>query len=234
MKFLKEYKSIENDSNNITLLFTDIVGSSTLWSKYKEVMYNAIIEHDDQVNRIIKKYKNSFIVKTIGDAFMIAFTGKKSVLDALNFSIELLEDLQENPIKVGINKIEIRIGFAYGEVFKRVVNIQSNDLIDYFGNAVNTASRLESKVSTDSGFAFTLTKKIDDEQSKALLQAIKEKCRYEIITFENDCRFGVEEKVSRSGRLLTDLQRHKCENIDQLKGIQPSIKVFKCKLKKKK
>ena len=227
-----ENKELDLPAKKRTILFTDIVGSSKLWSTYKDDMYDALLKHDEQIIELMEKYEG-LIVKTIGDSFMIVFDGKNSALDALKFSIELTEDLEENPIKVGSEQIKLRIGFGYGNMYERPTKIQGKDLKDFFGNAVNTSSRMESKVSGDGGFAFTNIDKVDDNQSKKMTELLKDKCKFEVISFENDCRYNPEEKVGRSARLLTDFQRHKCENVDELKGVKP-LRAYKCKIKKKK
>jgi hypothetical protein len=225
-----EGKELDIPAVKRTMLFTDIIGSSKLWATYKEDMYSALLKHDDQIHELVEKY-DATILKTIGDAFMICFKGKKSALDALKFAIELTEDLEKKPIKVGSDKVQLRMGFAFGEMYERKVEVQGQSLKDYFGNTVNTASRMESKVSGDGGFAFTNVDKVDSDQSKEMTKLLKEKCKFEVIDFDDDCRFDPEEKVGRSARLLTDLQRHKCENVSKLKGVKP-LRAYKCRVKK--
>jgi hypothetical protein len=216
-----------------TILFTDIIGSSNLWLKYSDQMYETLLKHDSEIHKELGRYKEAFIVKTIGDSFMIYFGGENSLLEAVSFAISIQTKNQNDPIKIGSDKILLRIGFAYGEFFERETIIQNKNIKDYFGTVVNIASRMESKVSLDGGFSFTSIEKLDTSVSKKIKEVLKEHCRFEVIDFMEDCRFNPDDKISRSGRLLTDIQRHKCENIELLKGAVP-LRAFKVKIKKNK
>jgi len=223
---------LEELSIKKAILFTDIVKSSVLWAKYGNEMYEGLLEHDKQMQKLIKPF-DAYIVKQIGDSFMIVFNSKKEAAsDALKFSIKLIEELENNPIKVGSDQIKLRIGFAYGEMYERKTKIQNKELSDFFGNTVGTGSRMESVVSGTNGFAFANVDKVDDMQSDKMTKLLKEKCIFEVIEYENDCRINKDKKITRSARLLTDLHRHKCENINKLKGVKP-LRAYKCILKKK-
>ena len=213
-----EYKSIK-----ATILFTDVVGSSQLWSKHDDKMFDSLIKHEELVNDLIKD--KGYVVKSIGDSFMCIFEDKDSLLDAVEFTKELIEKIKK--IKVGKDNLKLRIGIAYGSMNKRKTNIQNNDVWDFFGNAVNTGSRLESKVSDENGFAFAMINDVDKSDEKKLTDMI-DKLDYEIIDFDSKCK-DKNEKVVRSGRLLSDMQRNKCKDIDELKGVKP-LRVYKVKL----
>ncbi len=115
-----------------TILFTDIVGSTRFYiAEGDSGAFKEVREHFVQVFRIIKEHKGA-VVKTIGDAVMASFS---SPLHSLLASIELQKVFQISPE----NRIQIRVSVHLGQCL--AVNLNSN--IDYFGNAVNYASKLQ-------------------------------------------------------------------------------------------
>ncbi|WP_004472928.1 adenylate/guanylate cyclase domain-containing protein [Leptospira santarosai] len=115
-----------------TILFTDIVGSTRFYiTEGDSGAFKEVREHFVQVFRIIKKHKGA-VVKTIGDAVMASFS---SPLNSLLASIELQQVFRISPE----NRIQIRVSIHSGQCL--AVNLNSN--IDYFGNTVNYASKLQ-------------------------------------------------------------------------------------------
>jgi class 3 adenylate cyclase len=156
----EQESGIEKTENMPTMLFSDVVGSSKMWSDDPLSMSKQLLDHHELVNNLSEKY-GGWVVKTIGDAFMVYFeSSDKSLVNALKFSKDLTK-LEK--------KYKLRIGVCSGNMEARSYRLQKVDLKDFFGNAVNTASRMESKVSDARGVAFTSVKPI----SKKLLSIIK-------------------------------------------------------------
>ncbi len=201
------------------VVFTDVCKSSELWTDGGASMFKAILKHEEQIFRIAGKY-NGTIVKSIGDAYMLSFD---SLEDGINFTIELQS---EKPIKVGDSgKIELRIGICYGDVYEHETARQGKTLLDYFGNTVNTASRLESKVSEVGGFAFGFQSKISKSEKQSILKLMDEKCKsYKEYDYSDNKE--VSEKRKRSGRLLNDAQNYIHRSINNLNGVD-EIFVYK-------
>jgi len=202
------------DIEERTILFTDIKGSSELWNKNEEKMFEALNIHEKQIVDLCEKY-NAIILKSIGDAFMLSF---KTLKESIDLAIELQHDLKENPIKIGSTSMQLRIGICGGEIYKKVFTRQGNKLEDYFGNVVNTASRMESKVSDVGGVAFAYDGDVGDLEL--------DDYDVDVIDFKEDCRV-VERK--RSERLLTDAHNYMCKNVDELKGVD-EVTAYKIKL----
>ena len=202
------------DIEEHTILFTDIKSSSEHWNKNEGEMFTALDKHEEQVNNLCKKY-NGLIIKSIGDAFMISFDNLK---DAIDLSIELQEELKDKPIKIGTKRLELRIGICGGEVYKKSSIRQGSEQVDYFGNVVNTAARMESKVSDVGGVAFSYDGKVEDLGLGDY--------DVDVIDFKEDCR--VTER-KRSERLLTDAHNYMCKNVSDLKGVD-EITSYKIKL----
>jgi len=216
---LNESKIKGVDEVKKSIVFTDIKGSSDLWNTDETKMYNALIEHEDQIFRLSKKYKG-LVIKSIGDAFMISFD---NLIDSIKFTIDLQTELINTPIKVNKGQISLRIGICYGYIYERKTKRQNSTLIDYFGNVVNTASRLESKVSDVNGFAFAFNYKPTKKETDEILHILDSECdKYKIINFTHNCT-DESKKINRSARLLSDSHRFICKDISKLKGVDDII-----------
>jgi class 3 adenylate cyclase len=164
----EESPETNNDkSSNImpAMVFTDVVGSSKLWSDDPITMSQQLENHHILIDTLAKKNKG-WIVKTIGDAFMVYFEpSDKSLFNALRFSKEAIQ--QET-------KYSIRVGVCSGNMENKTYNIQNFNLKDFFGNAVNTSSRMESKVAEPNGIAFTSVKPLSKNVIANIQQQIGE------------------------------------------------------------
>lgn len=157
---------------------------------------------------------------------------------AIEFAITVQNNLYEDPIYVGTNEegedenITVRIGIAFGQVYLRSTFIQHNlRVIDLFGNAVNTASRAESKVSQPGGFAFAIvTPSIDAETAitpeidsdaelvaDAVLNIIPTYYNITKTAYLEDCPRKKKNKsnIVRSQRLINFV----CNSIEELRGV---------------
>lgn len=143
----KDGENAQANAENVapSIMFTDVVGSSKLWSDDAQTMSLQLNKHFELMNSIAKQY-NGFVVKTIGDAFMIYF--------------EESNDTLERSIECGINilrseSLPLRVGICEGSMQEKTYVLQNAKLKDYFGNVVNVASRMESKVAEPEGIAFS-------------------------------------------------------------------------------
>lgn len=197
---------------NITkgvIMFTDIKSSSTLWKKYPNEIYLAINIHDQIIQGIIQQNKG-MVVKPLGDSFMAYFDTKESAIKSA-MSIQIY--LNENPILVGNEIMRIRIGLASGEMYYKYSNIQNCKMKDFFGNTVNTASRMESKVSEIGGFAIAFLDTKNQEMPKNVKKMLSKKFKIRKIVYKDKCR------------KIDSLVNSECKLIAQLKGIKP-VKVY--------
>ena len=139
-------------SETATLAFTDIRSSTSIWEHAPDGMRAGLKIHNTVMREVMGMF-GGYEVKTIGDAFMIAFT---STQDGVNFGLSvhellrgaswpasLLEDVsicaEQGPLWGGLT---VRIGVNSGPV-----TVEENALTgrtDYFGHTVNVAARLES------------------------------------------------------------------------------------------
>lgn len=192
-----------------TFLFTDIVQSSKLWRKHKNNMSKAILGHEKLVERLAKKYKGT-VVKSLGDSFMLFFKGKTSYDRVLKFSLEFMKSIKKKPIKVGKDHLAFRIGAAFGDALEHSSRIQGKRLFDYFGNAVNLASRMESVVASKGEIAISFFGK----------KKWNPKIKHEIRDYRKGCKLP--KARTRSGRLVSN---YTCFIPEKLKGAKP-VKVY--------
>lgn len=123
---------------NATILFTDIKGSTQMYSDLGDSKAFALVrEHFRILFDIIKKH-DGIPVKTIGDAIMGAFTNQ---VNAINSALEaqkmLINYYNNKPPK---ERIEVKIGLHTGPT----IIVTLNNKLDYFGTTVNMAARIQS------------------------------------------------------------------------------------------
>ena len=140
------------ESETATIVFTDIRSSTTIWEHAPEGMRAGLKIHNSVMREVMQAF-GGYEVKTIGDAFMIAFA---STQDGVNFGLrvhELLREavwpdslLEDAPICAEQGSLwgglTVRIGVNTGPV-----TVEQNALTgrtDYFGHTVNVAARVES------------------------------------------------------------------------------------------
>jgi len=121
-------------TKNLTIMLTDIKGFTDKTASQSRTQTLAMLNtHRDLVLPVIEDY-NGRLVKTIGDAFMVAFD---SPTDAVLCGVAVQDTLFEynNEVEQG-KRIEIRIAINCGEV-----TITEGDV---YGDPVNITARLES------------------------------------------------------------------------------------------
>jgi predicted ATPase/class 3 adenylate cyclase len=117
-------------SGTITLLFTDVEGSTRLWEAEPEAMARALRRHDELLRAAIGQ-AGGFVFKTVGDAFCAAFATPRAALDAVLAAQQALGAEQWPTSRA----IRVRMSLHTG-----VCEERDND---YFGPAVNRTARLE-------------------------------------------------------------------------------------------
>ncbi len=141
-------------TGTVTLVFTDIQGSTMLWERFKSSFKDLLDLHNQIVREVIQKH-DGYEVKTEGDAFMVAFNHAK---DAVNFCLNAQIALHEAPWPEELLKPEdlkdiagvsddglfrglrVRMGIHTGE--PRCERDPLSGRMDYFGTVVNRAARV--------------------------------------------------------------------------------------------
>jgi class 3 adenylate cyclase len=131
----------------VTLVFTDIQGSTKFWEQNPDLMRNCLRAHDALMRAAIGRHAG-YEVKTEGDAFMIAFGDP---VQAARFCLDVQRELYHQPWPddllafkeasegPGFRGIRVRMGIHTGEPEPRAMG---PDQVDYYGPAVNRAARV--------------------------------------------------------------------------------------------
>ena len=116
-------------SGTVTLLFTDVEGSTRLWDAERDAMAAALRRHDE-ILRDAFEQAGGYVFKTVGDSFCAAFPAARAGLDAALAAQQNLA-AQSWPTS---RPIVVRMALHAGVCEERDG--------DYFGPAVNRAARL--------------------------------------------------------------------------------------------
>ncbi len=117
-------------TGTVTLLFTDIEGSTRLWESEPEAMAAALRAHDTILRQAITA-ASGYVFKTVGDAFCAAFSTPQSAVAAAADAQRRLAGERWPTTRA----IRVRMALHTG-----VCEERDND---YFGPVVNRAARLE-------------------------------------------------------------------------------------------
>ncbi|HOV13630.1 MAG TPA: adenylate/guanylate cyclase domain-containing protein, partial [Spirochaetota bacterium] len=132
----------------------------------------------DVLKHSTKKFDGA-IIKTIGDAIMAAFS-KPS--DAIQSAIDMIEQIENyNNSSSNGNPISIKIGLNSGNALA----VTANDMLDYFGQNVNIAARVQGlagsqeiwfteNIYNDEIISILKNSSYDIERKSALLKGISE------------------------------------------------------------
>jgi class 3 adenylate cyclase len=123
------------DVRDITLLFTDLKGSTALYERIGDLnAYHLVRQHFDTLRRVVAGHSGA-IVKTIGDAVMASFV---SPADAVAAAVAMLTEIAAFNATVS-DHIVLKIGIHRGPS----IVVALNDRLDFFGQTVNIAARMQ-------------------------------------------------------------------------------------------
>jgi len=120
----------------VAIMFTDLQGSTRLYDELGDTSaYRLVRDHFAYLSERVQRH-NGFIVKTVGDAVMAAF---HDPADAVRALLSILDEVESFNHGRSDGKITLKLGLHLGSC----IAVTAGGLLDYFGSAVNTASRLE-------------------------------------------------------------------------------------------
>jgi adenylate cyclase len=119
------------------LLFTDLTGSTALYTEVGDAeAFSVVQRHFELLARIVEQHGGS-IVKTIGDAVMAAFVqDADAVRAAVAMQVAFSRFRSEHAVA---RSVSLKIGLHSGACYV----VTANGILDYFGQAVNVAARLQ-------------------------------------------------------------------------------------------
>ena len=136
-------------AGDVTLLFTDVEGSTSLWERMPELARECLLPHDAVLRETLLRY-GGYEVKTKGDAFMVAFARPEHALRcAVDVQAALasqpwsarLADQPEAKDERGLRGLRVRMGIHRCTPEPRP---DGAGRMDYFGPGVNRAARIMS------------------------------------------------------------------------------------------
>ncbi len=128
---------------SLTLLFTDLKGSTELYDRTGDVYaYSIVQEHFRVLSEAVRRHDGA-IVKTMGDAIMASFSSSK---DAVAAAVEMMAAMEAVNQKVKADGYETGLKVGLHEGSALAVNAESR--LDYFGQTVNIAARVQALASS--------------------------------------------------------------------------------------
>ena len=127
---------------DLTLLFTDLKGSTALYDRIGDLKaFSLVQQHFDHLGRAVRDNSGA-IVKTIGDAVMASFLNP---VDAVKAALLMLSEIEKFNAEQGAREIILKIGVHKGAL----IAVNLNDRLDYFGQTVNIAARVQGLADAD-------------------------------------------------------------------------------------
>ncbi len=133
----------------VTILFTDIVGSSALAERLGDQRWLAVLRAHNAIVREQVAAHGGFEVKSQGDGFMVAFqSARRALLCAVAVQRAVAAYSEQHPEEA----IRVRIGLHTGEVIK--------EADDFFGKNVILAARIAGQASGGEILVSSLVKQL--------------------------------------------------------------------------
>jgi len=121
----------------VTFLFTDLKGSTALYERLGDLNAYALVREHFALLEAAAQRQGGAIVKTIGDAVMAAFS---QPADAVAAALRIRQDIGQFNREHGQAAIILKMGAHCGPS----IAVTLNDNLDYFGQTVNIAARVQS------------------------------------------------------------------------------------------
>ena len=121
----------------VTFLFTDLKGSTALYERLGDLNAYALVRQHFALLEAAAHRHAGAIVKTIGDAVMAAFSRPD---DALAAALQILQEIGQFNRDHGEPAIVLKMGAHCGPS----IAVTLNENLDYFGQTVNIAARVQS------------------------------------------------------------------------------------------
>jgi class 3 adenylate cyclase len=121
----------------VTLLFTDLKGSTAMYERLGDLNAYALVREHFALLGVTVQQHSGAIVKTIGDAVMAVFSRPT---DAVSAALDILGVIERYNGEHGDPSIVLKIGVHCGPS----IAVTLNDNLDYFGQTVNVAARVQS------------------------------------------------------------------------------------------
>jgi class 3 adenylate cyclase len=147
---------------SLTFLFTDLKGSTELYARVGDLVAYALVRRHFHLLTGIVAAEGGAVVKTIGDAVMATFSTPDRALAAALRMRDAIADVKD---ETQPEDLLLKIGIHEGPCLA----VMLNDRLDYFGQTVNIAARIQGLAVSRAIFASKPV--VEYPQSSALLQS---------------------------------------------------------------
>jgi class 3 adenylate cyclase len=131
---------------SLTFLFTDLKGSTSMYERVGDLAaYDLVKAHFEVLNEVVAQGMGA-VVKTIGDAVMATFPSPDRGLAA---ALRMREEMRRLNAARASEDLTLKIGIHEGPCLA----VMLNERLDYFGQTVNIAARVQSLAKTRSIYA---------------------------------------------------------------------------------
>jgi class 3 adenylate cyclase len=121
---------------DVTVLFTDLKGSTQLYQREGDLNAYALVrQHYGILSHCVTR-QHGAVVKTIGDAIMATF---EHPAEAVAAGLDMLRELPGMNQSSTHGDLVLKVGIHHGAA----ISVTLNDQVDYFGQTVNIASRVQ-------------------------------------------------------------------------------------------
>lgn len=127
---------------DLTLLFTDLKGSTELYERVGDLSAFSLVQQHFEHLRVAVSQQEGAVVKTIGDAVMASFVKPEQAVRA---ALAMFHEIEEFNRKRGTRDLILKVGAHRGQS----IAVTLNERLDYFGQTVNIASRVQSVANAD-------------------------------------------------------------------------------------
>ena len=138
-------------SGTLTLMFTDIEGSSRLWDTHRSGMAEALTQHNEILRSAITGCGGR-IVKDKGDGFFAVFLAAD---EAVRCAVEIQQQIQRANWPADTGRLKVRMALHTGAL--------ANESGDYHGPVVNRVARLEGIAHGDQVVVSEITRTLASE-----------------------------------------------------------------------
>jgi class 3 adenylate cyclase len=123
---------------SLTLLFTDLSGSTALYESTGDVTaFDIVREHFHALTDCVRR-NGGAVVKTMGDAVMASFTRPTDAVAAAAEMLDAMEPVTERAARYG-HQLGLKVGIHQGAALV----VTADERLDYFGQSVNVAARVQ-------------------------------------------------------------------------------------------
>ncbi|WP_224249003.1 adenylate/guanylate cyclase domain-containing protein [Hyalangium gracile] len=125
---------------SLTVLFTDLKGSTELYERIGDLRAYGLVREHFSVLRDIIAERGGSMVKTIGDAVMASFAEPTPALEAATAMTREVRRVARDGAQ-----LQLKVGMHTGPC----IAVELNERLDYFGQTVNVASRVQGVAAAD-------------------------------------------------------------------------------------